>query len=393
MSRFLRFRAKRWSFVFMAAALAFWARERPARAYPQWQFSTGAVRCNQCHYAPAGGGLINNYGRDAVGEDLSTFGGDGAFLHGAVTLPSWLALGADLRGAFVDQSVQDPSGPTIAVFPMQADAAARVALPVGLSFEGVLGLRGQVRNPDLLIPIQNFQPVSTSQLISREHYLMWEPEAVGPYLRVGRFYAPYGLRMAEHILYINRDLGYDELEETYNVSGGFVYPNAELHLTAFAPDFVRHIGSDEKGFAGYLESRFNDDTIAAAAQARVASSPGITRVMTGLVGKGYIEHLHLLLLGEVDLVNQIFTELDDTTRMQVVGAAGFTLFPTKGVMITVLGERNQVDVHVDDAYTAGTVLLNWFPYAHFEMQLMERVQVPSGGSAANTLFFQIHYFL
>ena len=115
---------------------------------------------------------------------------------------------------------------------MQADLSARVALPAGFSLEAVGGLRGQVREPDLLVPIQNYQPVSTSQLISREHYLMWEPEAVGPYLRVGRFFAPYGLRMAEHILYINRDLGFDELEETYNVSGGFVYPNAELHLTA-----------------------------------------------------------------------------------------------------------------------------------------------------------------
>ena len=96
-----------------------------------------------------------------------------------------------------------------------------------------------------------------------------------PYLRVGRFYAPFGLRMAEHILYINRDLGYDELEETYNVSGGFVYPNAELHVTAFAPDFVRHIGSDEKGFAAYLETRFHDDTIALAGQMRLAISPGV----------------------------------------------------------------------------------------------------------------------
>ncbi len=393
MHRPLRFRATRWAFLVAAAALSLSFLERPAQAYPQWQLSTGAVRCNQCHYAPSGGGPINGYGRDAVGEDLSTFGGNGAFLHGQVTLPSWLALGGDLRGAFVDQTNQDPMGATIAVFPMQVDANARIALPAGFSVEGVVGLRGQVRDPDLLVPTQNFQPVSTSQLISREHYVMWEPEAVGPYLRVGRFYAPYGLRLAEHILYINRDLGYDELQETYNVSGGFVYPNAELHLTAFAPDFVRHIGSDEKGFAAYLESRFADDTVAAAAQARVASAPGVTRVMTGLVGKGYFERAHLQLMGEVDLVNNIFTELDDTTRTQVVGALGFTLFPAKGVMLTVLGERNQVDVQVDDAYTAGTALLNWFPYAHLEMQLMERVQFPSGGSAANTLFLQIHYFL
>jgi len=269
----------------------------------------------------------------------------------------------------------------------------RAALPAGLSLLASVGLRGQVRDPDLLVPIQNFQPVSTSQLIFPEHYLMWEPEAVGPYLRIGRFYAPYGLRMAEHILYINRDLGFDEDEETYNVSGGFVYPNAELHLTAFAPDFVRHIGSDEKGFAAYMESRFHEDTIALAGQMRVALAPGVTKLMAGVVGKGYLEGLHTLLLGEVDVVNNVFTDLGDTSTVQIVGAAGFTLFPVKGVMFTALAERNQVDVQVNDAYTAGTFLLNWFPYAHFELQFMERVQVPSGGSAANTLFLQIHYFL
>ncbi len=396
MFRSSRFRATHWPSLFVAAAAlvaTLWFCQRPAQAYPQWQLSSGAVRCNQCHYAPAGGGLINSYGRDAVGDQLSSFGGDGAFLHGVVTLPHWLAIGGDFRGAFVDQDVQDPAGPTVAVFPMQAEVQARAALPGGFSVEASAGLRGQVRNPDLLVPVQNFQPVSTSQLIFPEHYLMWEPEAVGPYLRVGRFYAPYGLRMAEHILYINRDLGYDELEETYNVSGGFVYPNAELHLTAFAPDFVRHIGSDEKGFAAYLESRFHEETIALAGQMRVAVAPGVTKLMAGVVGKGYLDRLHTLLLGEVDVVNNVFTDLGDSSRAQMVGAAGFTLFPVAGVMITLLGERNQVDLQLNDAYTAGTLLVNWLPYAHLELQLMERVQVPSGGSAANTLFLQIHYFL
>ena len=115
--------------------------------------------------------------------------------------------------------------------------------------------------------------------------------------------------------------------------------------------------------------------------------------MTGAVGKGYVDRLHLLLLGEVDVVNQVYTDLGDYTRTQIVGAAGFTLFPATGVMVTLLGERNQVDVEIDDAYTAGTLLVNWFPYAHVELQLMERVQYPTGGSAANTLFIQLHYFL
>jgi hypothetical protein len=266
-------------------------------------------------------------------------------------------------------------------------------LPKGFSVSAVGGFRGQVRDPDLLVPIQNFQPVSTSELISREHYVMWEPEATGPYLRVGRFYAPYGLRFAEHIFYVERDLGFDELNETYNVSGGFILPEAELHLTVFAPDFIRHIGSNEKGFAAYLETRFHDDTVALAGQMRVALSPGITKVMAGVVGKVYLERLRTQLFGEGDLVNQIFTDLDETTRAQLVGAAGFSTFPITGVMVTLLGERNQVDLQVPDAWTAASVLVNWFPYAHCELQLMERLQFPTGGSVASTLFFQIHYFL
>jgi hypothetical protein len=383
-----------WPFVLISAALGvLLLGQGSARAYPQFQLSTGTARCNQCHYAPAGGGLLNSYGRDADGEQLSTFGGNGAFAHGAVSLPAWLALGVDLRGAFVDNDVQDPAGPTVAVFPMQADLSARVALPKGFSVSAVGGFRGQVRDPDLLVPIQNFQPVSTSELISREHYVMWEPEATGPYLRVGRFYAPYGLRFAEHIFYVERDLGFDELNETYNVSGGFILPEAELHLTVFAPDFIRHIGSNEKGFAAYLETRFHEDTVALAGQMRVALSPGITKVMAGVVGKVYLDRLRTQLFGEGDLVNQIFTDLDDTTRAQLVGAAGFSTFPITGVMVTLLGERNQVDLQVPDAWTAASVLVNWFPYAHCELQLMERLQFPTGGSVASTLFFQIHYFL
>ena len=69
------------------------------------------------------------------------------------------------------------------------------------------------------------------------------------------------------------------------------------------------------------------------------------------------------------------------------------MLPARGVMNTFLGERDPVDVQVDDSWTAGTFLVNWFPYAHVELQLMERVQLPSGGSAANTLFLQLHYFL
>ncbi len=215
---------------------------RPAHAYPQWQFAGGAVRCNQCHFSPAGGGLLTGYGRAAVGDDLSTFAGDGSFLHGAVDLPGWIALGGELRGAYLAKDVQDPNGATQAVFPMQADLQVRLSRG-DFSVSATGGLRARVRDEREIVPFENYQPISTSRFVSREHYVAWQPAAQGPYARVGRFYAPYGLRLAEHITYIRRDLGFNMLRETYNASGGYLSDEWELHVTLFAPDVWRDFGS------------------------------------------------------------------------------------------------------------------------------------------------------
>jgi hypothetical protein len=333
-------------------------------------------------------------GRDAAGEDLSTFAGDGDLLHGAVRLPSRLALGGDIRGAFVSNDVQDPSGTATAFFPMQADLSARVSIGAGVSVSATGGLRGQARSSDTPVPMQNFQSISTSRLISREHYVMWQPEVLGPYARAGRFFAPFGLRMAEHILYVRRDLGFNLLQESYNLSGGYVAPAWEVHATAFAPDFVRHIGGTESGFAAYGERRLRADTIVVGAQTRLAFGNGGNRFIVGGVGKLYLERLRTLLLAEANLVRLGLDDQAVPARGQLVGAAGFTVLPTRGVMVTLLAERNQLDLKVRDAgWTAGTGIVNWFPYPHVDLQLVGRLQAPGGGVLAKTLLAQIHYFL
>jgi hypothetical protein len=376
----------------VAAAIAIGA--RTAYAYPQWQFASGATRCNQCHYAPAGSGLVTSFGRDAAGDDLSTFSGNGAFLHGVVAPPSWLSLGGDFRGATVAQYVQDPEGPSYAVFPMQADLQARAIFGGGVSFSATGGMRGRVRDPDVVVPPQNYQPISASRLISREHYLTWQPEVLGPYVRAGRFFAPFGLRFAEHILYVRRDLGFNQLEESYGVSGGYVSEASELHVTAFAPDVLRHVGSDELGATIYYEHRVFNDRGAFAAQSRLAFGPGITRFILGTVGKVFAPRLRTMFVAEVNAVQSTFDAAAAGTRYQIIGVTGFAVLPTRGLIVTLLGERNQVDVQVRDAaWTAGDLLVNWLASAHFEVQFLGRLQFPTGSDTARTLMVQLHYFL
>ena len=104
-----------------------------ARAYPQFQFATGSVRCNECHLAPAGGGLLDDYGRQEAGDTISA-GGDGGLLHGLVTPPSWLALGGDARVAGLVQDDGDRTGqarprPYPAPFPRFPNSQQRRRLP------------------------------------------------------------------------------------------------------------------------------------------------------------------------------------------------------------------------------------------------------------------------
>jgi hypothetical protein len=121
----------------------------------------------------------------------------------------------------------------------------------------------------------------------------------------------------------------------------------------------------------------------------------VTKYTVGGVGKLYVERLRTMVLAELDGVEMVFDDSAAGARMQVVGAGGVAILPMRGLVVTLLGERSQQDVQVSDAaWTAATALVNWFPMAHLEAQLMGRLQMPSGtGEVARTLFLQLHYYL
>src|SRR6266849_3576323 len=89
-------RFARFGIASLIAAVVLLGGAREAAAYPQFQFSSGTNRCSQCHYSPSGGGLLTSWGRDESADTIS-MGGDGAFLHGLVSPPSWLGIGGGFR--------------------------------------------------------------------------------------------------------------------------------------------------------------------------------------------------------------------------------------------------------------------------------------------------------
>ena len=382
---------------------------RPASAYPQFQFSSGTNKCNQCHFSPAGGGLLSSWGRSESGDTIS-LAGDGGFLHGAVTLPSWVALGADFRFATTRTDDGGDQSPRTAWFPMQSDLYARFAFNDAFSLYVAAGVRGETR------PASGFSETGVGQIntdfgtvidrfISREHYFMWRPSATGPYVRAGRFYAPYGLRFVEHIYFIRRYAGYELYNETYTVSGGYVADEWELHLSAFTPpptsfpDPLQSVGARESGGAAYYERRFvgaeSPVSGALAGQARAGVSAEAARFQGGLVGKLWIDPAKLLILGEADLIRQ---EVPDASfgQNQFVSYIGPSWLPVRGVMLGAAYERFQENMSVSTtARNAYDIQLNLFPYAHIELFGFFRYQtIGQAGQPAATLFMvQLHYYL
>jgi hypothetical protein len=381
---------------------------RTAAAYPQFQFSSGTNKCSQCHFSPAGTGLISSWGRSEAGDTIS-MAGDGAFLHGAVTLPSWLALGFDFRFAGTRNEDGGDESPRTAWFPMQSDLYARFAFGDAFSLYLEGGVRGEVR------PQSGFSDTGIGEInhdfgtvanrfISREHYFMWRPSATGPYARLGRFFAPYGLRFVEHIYFVRRYTGYNLYEETYTASGGYVADDWELHVSAFTPpptgfpDPLQSVGARESGGVAYYEKRFTGESPVAGAvavQARIGVGKEEARYQGGLIGKLWIEPAKLLFLGEADFISQQVSAAS-FSQNQFVSYAGMNVFPVRGVLAAVAFERFQENLSVSTTgRNAIDGQINLFPYAHTEMVLLARYQMVGQASqpGVTLLMLQLHYYL
>jgi hypothetical protein len=373
----------------LAVTLALGALAGDAAAYPQWQLSTGNTRCNLCHIAPAGGGLLNEYGRGEASDTISQFrGGSPDWMYGVYEEPDWMKLGVDLRVAGLVKDWGEDQDPRVHVFPMQGDTYSSFKWKA-VSFYSVLGPRAQVRGPE-----RSF----LDRFGSREYWLMWRPKTVGWYARAGRFFAPYGLRMQDHTAYVRRYLGFNSWEETFNLSGGKVSDDWEAHATAFTrvPDGVQGGGPRHTGAAGYVEMRLGDDqNLAVGAQAKAGLGDDDRQYWAGGTGKYYLDAARLLFMGQLDLGYQDFT-FGPAGRPQLAFYGGATWWPMQGIMAGAAWQRYDEDMSVRGLFRdAADLTLQYFPIGHLELMLLGRLewQGDYAREPASLVMLQVHYYL
>src|SRR5262249_22485216 len=147
--------------------------------------------------------------------------------------------------------------------------------------------------------------------------------------------------------------------------------------------------------AAYFETRLG--LAAIGAQARAGFADIENRLQAGVVGKYLVEGPNILLLGELDVVRQHFTDAD-ASRAQLVGYLGASTFLVRGLMAQLVLERYDEDLAVKGvARTAFGASLQWFFHAHFEAYLYGRWVVDGSGSAdgasSTLVMLQVHYYL
>lgn len=377
-------------YLSIAAVLVLLGLSSAAYAYPHFQFSSDTSRCNMCHYAPAGGGMLTSWGRDEAADTLSR-GGNGEALHGLVELPTWLNLGGDLRLAGLAKDNGDIQGTRLLAFPMQADLSMRVQKD-GFYVQGIIGLRSQARSSAPPEGSVREEAGALSRVVSREHYLGYKAKGSATSYRAGRFYAPYGLRLPDHTSYTRRYLGFNTLEETYGVSMSQNNRESELHLSGHISDVI--LGPDDPAYGLTAMHERRSETQALGASARATLDGDDQRALAGMHYKKWLSGPKLLLMAELDGGYQRFADASSYTRFQAAAYAGPVWFPMKGVSANLAYELFDEDVRVKhDERQALTSWISYLPRAHYEVFLLGRAERIGPRNNVAMAMLQLHYYL
>ncbi len=356
-----------------------------ADAYPQFQLS-GDQTCTGCHISPAGGRLLNENGL-AVAESQGQLTAAPEFFYGNVPTPTWLTLGGDLRsaGGFIATPEK-----VLAYFPMQIELYAAATFG-NFSLHANVGPR----------PAQ-FGNKNATRVWSREHYLMWQQEAGGTegvYVRAGRFMPVFGLRLAEHPLYVRRYGGTPLFADTYGLHAAYVSSKFEVHGTGFIEDPLISPVSHDTGGAAYAELRVTP-TAAVGAEAMITKRPDAKEYRYGITGKLLVAD-KVLLQTELQFVNTVIdttaTNPDGGAPLQIVGLLMGSVPLTNFLLLDVGIGHYDSNIRIKDLdRDCVDMNLHYFLDSHLEIVLNTRFEMigfGKGGPSGGYSLVQLHYRL
>lgn len=377
-SRLLRIQSSFANFLVYVIALCF---SEAAFAFPE-MVRHGYVNCTACHVSPSGGGALTPYGRELSRELLSTWGREKepGFVY------NWfqksepkesLRTGGDIR---IAQVYRENSRTKRATFiPMQADVEAGVddgkhaaVVSVGLR----AGERATTRD--------------LNQFFSRRHYFLTRPTEQTS-IRIGKFIKSYGLNIADHIVSVRRDLGWDYGNESYNLEFANLGEKYSYYLTLISDDpeevrIVREYGAAATGSIFLWEnSKFG---------LSYYYGRGANTIARDVFGPFWIISLSHKLFWMTEFNWQLKAPRNSARTSGYVAFSRLYYEAFKGLLPFAQIDVSNLDLRIAaqkrESFGAG---LQWFPRPHWEVMGLLSQERVAGGDLDQFHWLMLHFYL
>lgn len=316
----------------------------------------GYSNCLTCHYSPAGGDMLNDYGRSLSSELMSTWSAPGAerVFGGAVKETKWAKFGGDFRS--VQRYLDTPNLEDRSFFIMQNN------VEIGLKYKKIMliGTLGTSEGP-------SSSPVK-SDFISERHYVLAELSPTSR-LRAGKFRVNYGLNDPNHNRLIKRSLGFGSYSEAYNLEYSKFYDNWDFFVNYSLGRVDRSRRSNDERSVSMKASHYLGGKSKIGLSYLYGETPSLKRFLIGTFGitpiteKSYVVY-------ELDYEDKSPVGLSGLSGSQKVIAhvrAGYEVmkgFKAYGIY--------DIEHNVNDSnarITAPGLGMQWLPFPHFELQL------------------------
>lgn len=336
------------------------------------------VNCTACHFSPAGGGLLNAYGRTISFEVLSTWGGEKEArpFYGAVdseSLNQWLQIGGDMRAVQVHQ--ENPQVRDGRFIPMQEgiEIATFWSKFTAAAFIGKTNMDWVYR------------------AVATRYYLMYQALDELTF-RVGRFIPTFGLNIPQHTFSTRMGLGFNQGMERDSVEAMWSGEKWNFAFTVSKNPRFSAAGDVEQGEALQVNYTFAD-SYRLGASYWYGESETQRRQIFGLHAVlGFTEKLYALT--EVDYVKR-----DPVTNKSFVagvnhfGKIGYEIY--KGFHLQAVEEQSKGDLELDaTAFNSYGLGFLFYPRPHFEIEaLFSKRHSFSGASVTEDYdYLMLHYY-
>jgi hypothetical protein len=369
-----------------------------ARAHP-WMIGEGEPACASCHADPSGAGLLTGYGRATSATVLSTVDATAhrKAVFGALPEPEWLLYSLAYRGALLASDGEGAPASARAIT-MQADLRAQVTFLDRVRINGSLGF---VPSGGQLAALRPDAPL---QFVSREHWLGVDLGARRDVLlRAGRIPLPYGVRGAEHPMWVRTATRTDTaFQQQHGVS---LSRSSARYRTEWmgilgnyqtGPDLYR-----ERGYSGYYEQLVRRD-VALGVSSLLTRAHGelyasrrrpVTRQAHGLFGRLVVAK-PVVLLAQADMLARRAEGRE--RELGVVALLQAQVRLVRGLHLLPALEAQQLRFGEGGASLGAWLSMLLFPYAHIETRLdlvARSVDTPAGRIESVTGLMSLHVYL